>query len=192
MAVELLPGMPNVISGIMAPPTLELFAASGAATPASSPVPNLAPVGASRRSRQLHLRHDRIDLHARAHALEAVDDDELVGCEPRAHDTQAADVRPNGYGPVLDRVVFRHDEDVALVEVRANRGVTHEGAVVGRGSRQAQPHEQTRSEVVLRVGKNPAGVNRAGGGIDLVVEKVHLAVMREILFATKGHFDRLA
>src|SRR5437762_7661896 len=88
----------------------------------------------------------RLNLHPRAHALQAIDYDGLAGGESRLHHPQAVDDGTQLHGPVLGLVARAYDEDVAHGLIGADRAVVDEDRLVLMRPEQPQARKQPRRD----------------------------------------------
>ena len=77
----------------------------------------------------LHLLLVGLDLAARNGALNAVNDDPIVGLDPRLDHSQPVIDLPDGDRALLDHVVFVDDQNVAPELARTDRRVGNEQRV---------------------------------------------------------------
>src|SRR5882757_6144744 len=120
----------------------------------------------------------RRDLGARTRADEPVDDDVVVGRDPRNH-AQAIN-----HGPERDVFRPRHivgiDHQYELAHLLgADRGLRDQQSIRGRRSRHLQAREHAGREGALLVGEHRAGADRAGLTADRIVDELEHAGMRE-------------
>ena len=129
--------------------------------------------------------------HAGPHPLQAVDDDEFAGREPLAHDAQAVDERSERDRPRLDLLVAADDQHEARDRDRCRRRGPRRArrdsdAVPGSRSRTNSPGVRRRSGLRKTARPLIVPVER----IELVVEKLQRALVRERLLVGQRHLDR--
>ena len=133
----------------------------------------------------------RFDLHARPHALQAVDDDEVaVRCSPLRTTRRPSTSGPSVTGAVLDGAVGVDDEHEPLVEIGADGAVLDRAGRVapppGSRSRTNRPGVRLRS--ALRKTARPRIVPVAGS--IWLSRKFILPFAREVSVARERHADR--
>src|SRR5690349_6965348 len=123
--------------------------------------------------RVLHGHHLGRNLDARAHPHEAVHDDLLAGLEPRAHDPETVVREPTELDRAVRETVTlgQHQHELAIL-IGPDSRVAHQQRRLALAADQLHPGEQTGREAAIAVGKDGAGPDGTGGGVDAVVDEV--------------------
>src|SRR5687768_5195791 len=98
-----------------------------------------------------HLPGYGLDLHARAHSLQAADHDLFPRLQPLADHAQPVDVAAQLHRAVLQRVFVPDDQHEALALIGADRAIVDEHGVVLGAAEQLHASKQTRREASLLV-----------------------------------------
>ena len=120
-----------------------------------------------------------VDAHAGPHALQAIDDDLLAGLEAAGDHAVAVDQPAELDGAILDGAVGLDDQHELLVLVGADGAVGDDGGLIGGAADQLQPGEQPGGERWFGFGKTARARTVPLRGIQLVVEEVDVAFVRE-------------
>ncbi len=142
-------------------------------------------------SRSRLRRHER----AGAHALQAVDDDALVGLQARGHDAQAVDAArpasPRGSRPCLS---VAHDHHELLVLVGADRALAHQQRLLRLAPGPCAPARTGPASAAPSALSNTARTRTVPlFAFDLVVDQLQMALERRAVAAVGAHLhgDRL-
>ena len=118
------------------------------------------------------------DRHAGAHALQAVDDDDVAVRKTIGHDAQAVHEAASLDGAVLGDVVLVDDEH-ELAEVGADRAIVDERHAVHARADEVHAREQARRELPVAVVEHRAAADRAVVRVDAVVDEVEARLVRK-------------
>ena len=91
------------------------------------------------------VHHLRRDLHARAHALQSADHDDVARLQTLAHDAQSVDAAPELDGPVFELVVGAEHEHELLALIGADRAILDQDGIVLAAAEQLHAREQSRA-----------------------------------------------
>ncbi len=126
-------------------------------------------------------------LRARQGDRDAVDDHLVGGSQARADDPQA--VAKIAELDLLGRhdVVRPDGQDDVLRLIRQHRRVRHEQSRRWWRGFQAHAGEATRRQEQVAVGHGGAGMNRAAGPVERIVDEVECAFTGEARLVAQGH-----
>ena len=104
----------------------------------------------------------------------------LAGLQSRQHRHEAAIGRPHLDRTHRDRVVGVDDIDIRARLAALHRRHRHPDGVLHRVHQQSGVHELVRVQHLVRVGEHRAQLHRAGGGVDLVVQRAELSGRQQL------------
>ena len=131
----------------------------------------------------------RRDDGIRAHALEAVDHDDFIFLQARPDNAQAVDDGPERDGAVIRLVVGIDDHDVFLVLVGADGAVIDQHRRLRRRAADAHLGVEAGGELAGGIVEDRADADRAGGRVELVVDRVEMALVRIAVLVGEAHAD---
>src|ERR671912_83361 len=137
-----------------------------------------AVVGFARR--RVHRHRLRLDERARAHPLQAVDDDALAVGHALGDDPKATHGRADRHRPIDDAIVAIDNEHEALVLIRAQCTLVHNDRWLRLGLTHLQPGELSGHQSAVGIREDGPDAHGSAAGIDLVVDELQLALVRDI------------
>src|SRR6202042_3535261 len=121
--------------------------------------------------------------------LQTVDDDELARSQSLRHDPQAVDFGTEFHESILDVVVFGQRQDEFLGKIRTHGATLDEDTVAIFPSDESHTCKQARRVAAVRICQRSSRANRAGGGIDLVVDEIKLRRVRIAILVDESNVD---
>ncbi len=134
----------------------------------------------------------RCDDHARTNALQAVDDDILAGLQPAFDDAQAVIIASQNHLSVFDLVIGPDHEDEFLVLIGGNGAVAHHQLFIRFRFAEADADKLAGNEPAVRIVDCGANADRAGRGIDLIVDELDMTGNRGAFIGSGADLDRNA
>src|ERR1700757_2719706 len=134
----------------------------------------------------------RLHLCARTYALQAIYHDGLAGRKSRLHHSQPADYGAQLPRPVLDLVAGPDDQHVPHGLVRADGAIVDQHRIVLSTVQKPDSGKEARREKALVVLEERTAVDRAGGGIQGIVDEYQGALVRIAALVGAAYDHRVA
>ena len=122
------------------------------------------------------------DRRSRANALQTIHHDDVAFMHAFTNNAQAIRHGAKFYRPVFERVIFAEHKNVFLIQVRDDGFIFCQAAVVLLTALQLDSCEKPGREGEIFIWECSAQANRAGAGIDLVIDEIHAARMGKSSF----------
>src|SRR5262249_16891809 len=130
-------------------------------------------------------------LHAGPHTLQSPDDHDVTGLQALANDAQSVERAPELHPSVFQFVSVAKDEHVVLRLIGGDGALFNQERIVFAAAWQLYARKQPGREYAVLVCEQGAPADGAGAYVELVVDEVHVAFVREAFLVREAHAHRI-